>query len=243
MSPLLRPNSRTAEKSSLPFQPRARRTAAPAVITALSLAALLAVSGCGQDAQSPGAQFPDAGSSSSAETPGAAGTSPIGTPSDSGSEPTEVAAATPSAPGPTPVTEEKMTDLLQLHSRLKTDLGAAYSDAWIEGGQLHVAVTTPEAEAVVSGAGAVPAKTQFSEQQLREAADAFRTWLGTDAAPQVQLHWLGTSGRTGSITVRVPPEQVQPLTDAVAEQRPTGDVLVIVEESRGPATPLGTNAP
>ena len=136
-----------------------------------------------------------------------------------------------------------MTELLQLHTQLKADLGAAYSDAWIEGGQLHVAVTTPEAEAVVSGAGAVPAKTQFSEQQLREAADAFKAWLGTDAAPQVQLHWLGTSGRTGSITVRVPPEQVQPLTDAVAQQRPTGDVLVIVEESSGPATPLGTNAP
>ena len=136
-----------------------------------------------------------------------------------------------------------MTELLLLHAQLKTDLGAAYSDAWIEGGQLHVAVTTPEAEAIVSGAGAIPAKTQFSEQQLREAADAFKAWLATDAAPKVQLHWLGTSGRTGSVNVRVPAEQVQPLTDAIAQQQPTGDVVVIVEESSGPATPLGTNAP
>lgn len=136
-----------------------------------------------------------------------------------------------------------MTELLLLHAQLKTELGAAYSDAWIEDGQLHVAVTTQEAEAVVYGAGAVPARTEFTEQQLREAADALRAWLATDAAPSVELHWLGTSGRTGSITVRVPADQVQRLSDAVAEQNPAGAVKVIVEESSGPATPVATNTP
>lgn len=242
MSPLLRQKNSTASPAT--FRPSfAHRPAVPRVLTGLSLAALLTLTGCGQDAASPAAQSPDAASSSSAQTPGASGTSTTGTPTDAGSEPANGTAATPSAPDPASLTEDQMTDLLQLHAQLKTDLGAAYSDAWIEGGQLHVAVTTPEAEAVVSGAGAVPATTQFSEQQLRDAADAFKAWLSTDAAPQVQLHWLGTSGRTGSINVRVPAEQVQPLTDAIAQQQPTGDVLVIVEESSGPATPLGTNAP
>ena len=241
MFPLFRPNDSTALSTTFrPVSPR--RPAVPVALTGLSLAALLALGGCGQDAASPTAQSPNATSSSSPESPDTAGESAAGTPANS-PEPTERTGATPSAPDPATLTEDQMTDLLLLHTQLKTDLGAAYSDAWIEGGQLHVAVTTPEAEAMVSSAGAIPATTRFSEQQLREAADAFRAWLGSDAAPQVQLHWLGTSGRTGSINVRVPAEQVQPLTDAVAQQHPTGDVLVIVEESSGPATPLGTNAP
>ena len=241
MSPLHRPTDHTTPpRSSQPDSPR--RPTAPLAFTGLCLAAMLAITGCGQDAASPVAQPTDAASSSSPESPGATGPSTIGTPTG-GPEPTGHAAATPSDPDPASLTEDQMTDLLQLHAQLKTDLGAAYSDAWIEDGQLHVAVTTPEAEAVVSGAGAIPAITQFSDQQLRDAADAFKAWLGTDAAPQVQLHWLETSGRAGSIIVRVPAEQVQPLTDALAEQQPTGDVAVIVEESSGPATPLGTNAP
>lgn len=246
MSPMIHPHhSRPLDRTASPTDFRASSTdrpAVPRVLTGLSLAALLALGGCGQETASPAAQLPDSGSTSSPESPGQAGDSTAGAPS-TGPEPTEYAAATPSAPDPATLTEDQMTDLLLLHTQLKTDLGAAYSDAWIEGGQLHVAVTTPEAEAMVSSAGAIPATTRFSEQQLREAADAFRAWLGSDAAPQVQLHWLGTSGRTGSINVRVPAEQVQPLTDAVAQQHPTGDVLVIVEESSGPATPLGTNAP
>jgi hypothetical protein len=242
MSPLFRPNDSTALSTSFrPVSPR--RPAVPVALTGLSLAALLALGGCGQEAASPTAQSPDAPSSSSPDSPDTAGKSAAGTPTDGVSEPTNGTAATPSAPDPTSLTEDQMTDLLLLHAQLKTDLGASYSDAWIEDGQLHVAVTTPEAEAVVSGAGAIPAKTEFSDQQLREAADAFKAWLGTDAAPQVQLHWLATSGRTGSINVRVPAEQVQPLNDAVAQQQPTGAVKVIVEESSGPATPLGTNAP
>lgn len=136
-----------------------------------------------------------------------------------------------------------MTDLMLLHARLKTELGAVYSDAWIEDGQLYVAVTAPEAEATVYGAGAVPVHTAFSEQQLHDAAAAFKAWLATDAAPPVQLHWLGTSGRTGSITVRVPADEIQALSEAVSQQRPAGDVDVIVEESGGPATPLAPNAP
>ena len=241
MAPLFRPNDSTALSTSFrPVSPR--RPAVPVALTGLSLAALLALGGCGQEAASPTAQSPDAASSSSPESPDTAGESAAGTSANS-PEPTEHTGATPSAPDPTSLTEDQMTDLLQLHAQLKTDLGDEYSDAWIEDGQLHVAVTTPEAEAVVSGAGAIPAKTEFSDQQLREAADAFKAWLGTDAAPQVQLHWLATSGRTGSINVRVPAEQVQPLNDAVAQQQPTGAVKVIVEESSGPATPLGTNAP
>jgi hypothetical protein len=241
MAPLFRPNDSTALSTSFrPVSPR--RPAVPVALTGLSLAALLALGGCGQEAASPTAQSPDAASSSSPESPDTTGESAAGTSANS-PEPTEHTGSTPSTPDPTSLTEDQMTDLLLLHAQLKTDLGAEYSDAWIEDGQLHVAVTTTEAEAVVSVAGAIPAKTEFSDQQLREAADAFKAWLGTDAAPQVQLHWLATSGRTGSINVRVPAEQVQPLNDAVAQQQPTGAVKVIVEESSGPATPLGTNAP
>ena len=229
MSPLLRSNSRTAATNSFRSVSSARRSA-PAVAV-LAAAALLALGGCGTE-QSPGT------------APSAGSTAPVGSNTPDSSGPTgSGAAATPAAPDPTIATEDHMTELLLLHAQLKTELGAAYSDAWIEDGQLHVAVTTPEAEAVVYGAGAIPARTEFTEQQLREAADALRTWLATDAAPSVELHWLGTSGRTGSITVRVPADQVQRLSDAVAEQNPAGAVKVIVEESSGPATPVATNTP
>lgn len=197
------------------FIPKKTRATRAAPVAALATAALLFLSGCGQDAQSPAPPPPGPSTSPDAE----------------------------SSFDPDTARDENMTDLLQLHTRLKTDLGSAYSDAWIENNQLHVAVTTPEAETAVTDAGAVPYPAQFSADQLKDAADAFKAWLGTDSAPRVQLHWLGTSGRTGSITVRVPADQVQPLTDAVAAQQPTGAVKVIVEESSGPATPLATNGP
>ncbi|MCC9205796.1 hypothetical protein [Arthrobacter sp. zg-Y769] len=57
----------------------------------------------------------------------------------------------------------------------------------------------------------------------------------------MQLHWLGTSGRTGTITVRVPADQVAALQAAADDQAPAGKVSVIVEESEGMATPLSTN--
>ena len=198
---------------------KTRTTAAPVAV--LATAALLILSACGQDQQPPG-------------------TAPLTTQSaDAGT--TGAVPATPSDPDT--AMDENMTQLLQLHTQLKNDLGSAYSDAWIENNQLHVAVTTPEAEAAVVAAGAVPFTAEFTAQQLQEATDAFKAWLGTDTAPQVQVHWLGTSGRTASITVRVPGDQVKPLSDAVADQQPTGAVKVIVEESSGPATPLATNAP
>lgn len=239
MSPQLRPTGRTASPHFSFRPPTFARRATPPVL-ALATAALLVLSGCGPDPQSK-----DTAPSASTDSPAPAASSSasgdvIGPP---GNEPPETVAATPSDPDPATLAEDRMTDLLQLHARLKTELGTAYSDAWIEDNQLHVAVTTPEAEALVYGAGALPSRAEFTEQQLREAADAFKAWLATDAAPSVQLHWLGTSGRTGSITVRVPAEQVQPLADAVAEQSPAGPVKIIVEESSGPATPFATNAP
>lgn len=220
--------------------PKKTRGAAAAPVAALATAVLLLLSGCGQDPQSqgPSASPASAGADSSAnpKTPATAAA-----PDSTAAGTTGAVPATPS--GPDTAMDENMTQLLQLHTQLKTDLGSAYSDAWIEDNQLHVAVTTPEAEAAVTEAGAVPYLAQFTADQLRDAVDAFKTWLGTDSAPKVQLHWLGTSGRTGSITVRVPADQVQPLTDAVATQQPTGAVKVIVEESSGLATPLATNGP
>ena len=204
----------------------------------LAAALLLTLGGCGQNMQPQGTARATAGSAdSTASGPSPAAIAPerphgTATPADP-----------PDPDGPATPTDETMTDLLQLHTQLKTDLGSAYSDAWIENNQLHVAVTTPEAEAAVTEAGAVPSRAEFTTEQLLAAKDAFKAWLGTDAAPQVQLHWLGTSGRTGSITVRVPADQVQPLTDAVAAHQPAGDVKVIVEESGGLATPLATNGP
>jgi len=200
--------------------PKKVRSSAKAPTAVLAAAALLLLCGCGQDPLS---------------APGSTGADTTGT---------VTTGAAPAAPSnPDTATDEYMTDLLQLNARLKTDLGSAYSDAWIENNQLHVAVTSPEAEAAVTDAGAIPYRARFSADQLKDAVDAFKAWLGTDPAPRVQLHWLGTSGRTGSITVRVPADQVQPLTDALAAQRPTGAVKVIVEESSGPATPLATNGP
>lgn len=217
--------------------PKKTRGAAAAPVVALATAALLLLSGCGQDTQ-PGTAPPTADSPDSTDT----GATPAAAASDSpGPEATGAVPATPSDPDT--ATDEKMTQLLQLHTQLKNDLGSAYSDAWIENNQLFVAVTTPEAEAAVAEAGAIPFTAKFTAQQLQEATDAFKAWLGTDAAPQVQLHWLSTSGRTASIMVRVPADQVQPLRDAIAEQQPTGAVQVTVEESSGPATPLATNAP
>lgn len=222
--------------------PRKTRSAAAAPVAAVAAFALMTLGGCGQDAQGPGASD---SSQSTAESSANNGMSNIpSAPPASGvtDSPGGTVGAVPALPSdPETAMDEVMTQLLQLHAQLKMDLGSAYSDAWIEESQLHVAVTTPEAEAAVREAGAVPYLTDFTAQQLQEAANAFRAWLGSDAAPPVQVHWLGTSGRTGSITVRVPAEQVQPLTDAVAEQQPAGAAKVIVEESSGPATPLGTN--
>lgn len=225
-----------AGTAPFPVPARKRRRSAHAVIAGLSAAALLALGGCAQDPK-PAEPVPAA----SAEPAATAAPSDAPAPTEDGSKSTT--APTSPAPAPSAISEEQMTDLMLLHARLKTELGAVYSDAWIEDGQLYVAVTAPETEATVYGAGAVPVHTAFSEQQLHDAAVAFKAWLATDAAPPVQLHWLGTSGRTGSITVRVPADEIQALSEAVSQQRPAGDVDVIVEESGGPATPLAPNAP
>ncbi|MCC3268792.1 hypothetical protein MUG94_16890 [Arthrobacter gengyunqii] len=222
--------------------PKNTSNLAKAPVAVFAAAALLFLSGCGQDAQSP--QPRPSASSTSPDTEPSANPHVSGAPAAQDSTTAGTTGAVPATPSdPDTATDENMTQLLQLHTQLKTDLGSAYSDAWIENNQLHVAVTTPEAEAAVAEAGAVPYRAEFTDAQLQDATAAFKAWLGTDSAPQVQLHWLSTSGRTGSITVRVPAEQVQPLTDAVTEQQPTGAVQVIVEESSGPATPLGTNGP
>lgn len=224
--------------SALPHTAR-RNTAAPVI--ALAASALLLLGGCGQQSRSPGPEA--SGPSASADNGTSATADPSVQTPQPGSSDGQATAAAPAPAGPATATDETMTQLLQLHAQLKSDLGSAYSDAWIEGNQLHVAVTTPEAEAAVLQAGGVPFRAEFTDAELQEAADALKAWLGTEAAPQVQLHWLSTSGRTSAITVRVPADQVQALNDAVAQQQPTGAVKVIVEESSGPATPLGTNAP
>ncbi|MCC9173968.1 hypothetical protein [Arthrobacter sp. zg-Y179] len=130
--------------------------------------------------------------------------------------------------------------LLLLHARLRNELGAEYADGWIDRGVLHVAVTGPEAEAKVRDAGAEPVLVAFSADELLQARNQVQTWLADKPVPDLKVHSISTSGRTGTVTVKVPADQVTALQTAVDGQAPAGEISVIVEESAGMTTPMST---
>ena len=179
-----------AGTAPFPVPARKRRRSAHAVIAGLSAAALLALGGCAQDPK-PAEPVPAA----SAEPAATAAPSDAPAPTEDGSKSTT--APTSSAPTPSAISEEQMTDLMLLHARLKTELGAVYSDAWIEDGQLYVAVTAPEAEATVYGAGAVPVQG-LARHRCRSAGAVA---LARHQRPHRQHHGPG-SGRRDPGTVR-----------------------------------------
>lgn len=194
----------------------------PAAVLAAALAAAV-LTGCGAAADDGGAPAPE--------------TSPSPTTASRAATPAE-----PAPPGtdPTMASDTFSTELLLLHDRLKTELGPLYSDAWVDGGLLHIAVTDPSADTTVRDAGAVPVQAEYNAAELKQAQAQVRTWLAGNPVPGTEVHSVRASGRTGSIILRVPAEQVQALRAAAVEQAPAGSVPVIVEESEGMATPLST---
>lgn len=206
-----------------PLTRRSRvRPAAGAVLAAVLLAA--ALGGCAGSSNAGGNSTADA----SQRTPGSGSVSA-----------TEGAPISPEAGNPL-ATDQYTTELLQLHDRLKSELGPAYSDAWVDGGVLHVALTDPALEPSVRTAGAVPVRVAYNADDLRTARAQVQAWLASEPLPALTVHGLSTSGRTGEVTVLVPADQAAALQDAAAEAAPAGDIPVIVKESRGMATPLPT---
>ncbi|MCQ1948607.1 hypothetical protein NNX28_01525 [Arthrobacter sp. zg-Y859] len=130
--------------------------------------------------------------------------------------------------------------LLLLHARLRNELGAEYADGWIDRGVLYVAVTGPEAEAKVRDAGAEPVLVAFNADELQQAGSQVQTWLADKPVQDLEVHSISTSGRTGTVTVKVPADQVTALQAAADEQAPAGEISVIVEESVGMTTPMST---
>ncbi|MCC3294408.1 hypothetical protein LJ756_07195 [Arthrobacter sp. zg-Y411] len=212
------------EPNTRQLHPKARPLAAAVLVAAV----LTALGGCGTDSgarpdNAPTAD-PSAASSSAAASPG------IG--------------ATPADPATGPegnmATDEYTTQLLLLHEQLKTQLGPAYSDAWVDGGVLHVAVTDSAAEATVRDAGAVPVLVGFNSTELQQAKAQVRTWLAQQPLPALEVHSIAASGRDGAVIVEVPADQVAALQSAAADQAPAGEIPVIVKESPGMATPYST---
>ncbi|UWX97049.1 hypothetical protein N2K95_15710 [Arthrobacter zhaoxinii] len=212
-------------------QPSAR----PLAGIALAVVIAAAVSGCGAQPGDGGTAAPSPSAAVSTDT-----ASPSPSPSASSGTATPAAPATPGS-DPAMTSDEFTTGLLQLHDRLKHDLGDRYADAWVDGGVLHVAVTDPSAEAKVRDAGAVPVTVAFNAAELLQARTQVQTWIAGKPVPRVEMHSISASGRTGAVIVTVPAEQVPALQAAADEQSPAGKVPVIVEESAGMATPLSTN--
>lgn len=175
---------------------------------ALALGAVLAVSGCGSGAG------------------GAGGTGAAGPASSPASSPE----AAPDA--------AKTTALLQLNEQLRQKLGPAYSESWIEGTVLHVAVTTQAAKKIVTGAGAVPLLVTFNASQLEAAVRAVARWQSTLPAVQGRaIHKIIPDGRAGTVTIYVAAEQIAAVTRAAATDKPAGNVPLLIKESAGLPTP------
>lgn len=138
-----------------------------------------------------------------------------------------------------PATVEETNNLLQLNDSLRTELGDAYSDSWIEGAQLHVAVTTESAAATVKAAGATAHLVTLDAAQLETALQAVMTWRSSLPADQgAAIHKVIPDGRTGTVTVFVAPDQLDAVAQAAAASKPAGDVPLLFKESAGLASPL-----
>ncbi len=129
--------------------------------------------------------------------------------------------------------------LLQLNDSLREKLGADYADSWIEGAQLHVAVTSESAAAVVTEAGAVAQLVTLDAAALEAALQAVMAWRATLPAELGNaIHKVTTNGRTGSVEVSVAPGQADAVKAAAELDKPTGDVPLTFKDSPGLATPL-----
>jgi hypothetical protein len=151
-------------------------------------------------------------------------------------------AATPSGgspPGGSTQTARQSTDLLKLNDTLKSKLGSAYADSWIEGGRLHVAVTTKEAKEVVSRTGAVPKLVAFDAVQLAAAVRAVAAWQASLPPEQAaSIHRIISDGRTGTVTIYVAAAHMDTISAAAAKAAPAGKVPLAVKLSPGLATPF-----
>lgn len=171
---------------------------------------------------------------------GALGMSGCATPDDAGS-PSSTASSTapaPSAADATPGAADSGA-LLLLNSSLREQLGEAYSDSWIEGDSLHVAVTDESAAKIVSAAGAIPKIVTINAQQLDTALQAVTAWQATLPADQGSaIHKLIPDGSTSTLTIYVAPEHLDAVAQAAANDKPAGNVALVIKESTGLATPL-----
>lgn len=187
-----------------------------------------ALSGCGTGPGDVSAPDSASGTGSAGSSAAASPVGPVAAPTDQTGSDTTMSS------------DESTTQLLLLHERLRTELGPAYSDAWVDGGVLHVAVTDQGAEATVRAAGATPVRVAFNNADLQQAKAQVQAWLAQRPVTGLEVHYLGVSGRTGSVTVKVPLDQVPALQTAANDAAPAGQIPVIVEESPGMASPLST---
>lgn len=131
------------------------------------------------------------------------------------------------------------TALLALHEKLRTQLGDAYSDSWIEDNQLHLAVTTDAGVKMVREAGAMATLVTVNAAQLAAAAGALAAWRATLPAEQgAAIHKISTDGRTGTVTIFVAAAQLDAVAKAVSADHPAGEIAVVIRESAGLPTPL-----
>jgi glucose/arabinose dehydrogenase len=139
-------------------------------------------------------------------------------------------------------TESQDPDLLQLNESLKETLGEKYSEAWISGNKLHVAVTDKAAEATVTAAGAVAHLAKHSAAELEAAIGKIMAWQreqGGDMA--TAIHRYIPSGRDGSITLAVDPARLEVMRTGLASDKVTGDIELKFVESAGPASPAASS--
>ncbi len=128
--------------------------------------------------------------------------------------------------------------LLLLNDTLRTKLGAAYSDSWIEENKLHIAVTTESAAEIVKEAGAVPKIVSIDAAQLEAALQAVSAWQAKLPEGQgAAIHKIVPDGRTGTLTIFVAAEKLDAVSIAASADKPAGEVPLVIKESAGLATP------
>ncbi len=171
---------------------------------------------------------------------GALGMSGCATPEEAGSSSSAAThtASVPGAANATPIASDSGA-LLLLNDTLRAQLGAAYSDSWIEENSLHVAVTDESAAAVVSAAGAIPKLVTINAKQLEAALQAVTAWQATLPADLGgAIHKFIPDGNTSTLTLYVAAEHLDAVAQAAANDKPAGDVPLVIKESTGLATPL-----
>lgn len=146
----------------------------------------------------------------------------------------------PKAPSPPQSANAADTNrLLQLNDSLREKLGADYADSWIEGAQLHVAVTSESAAAAVTEAGALAQLVTLDAAALETALQAVMAWRASlPAELRNAIHKVTTNGQTGSVDVSVAPAQMDAVKVAATAEKPAGAVPLTFKDSPGLATPL-----